>query len=187
MQLRRIFTVSVFALFLAFSGPGSFAGMQGGMKSGDHSKMPSGSSEGGHMMGDHSGKGHMSGDTHGEGMIGHGSMGEHLFDGEAFGTNISASIVDVKAQMAKMGKGTGAPSGITHHLRLTPEKPLGEGTDGKVVITYPGGKQEEVGLMAMGGHIGGDLNLDEKGQYQFQCIVTKGSESTTLEFGYVVE
>lgn len=187
MYLRKILAVSAVALFLALSGPVTFAGMHGGMKSGGQSGMKGDSSGSGHMSGDTSGKGQMTGETHGEGMMGHGSMGEHLFDGEAFGTNISGSMVDVKAKMAKMGEGSGAPSGITHHLMLTPEKPLGEGTNGKVVITYPGGKQEEVGLMAMGGHIGGDLNLDEKGQYQFQCIVNRGSESTTFEFGYVVE
>jgi hypothetical protein len=177
MNVIRIAAVSFLTLSLVVFCPGSFAGMHGDKESAGHSG----------SMGDKAGKVHMMEETHGKAMSGHGSTGEDLFSGSAFGTNLKGSMVDVKAKMAKMGKGMSAPAGITHHLMLTPDKPFGEGTVAKVVVTYPGGKTKEVELVAMGDHIGGDLNLEEKGTYHLDCIVTKGSEKESFPFDYEVK
>lgn len=177
MGVRAIVVTAILALPLVLFVPDSFAGMHGGSKGGEHSGMMEGSSEKGHMMD----KGH------GGGMEKHGSMGTQVFSGEAFGTSITGSMVDITAKMAKMGKGMAAPSGITHHFMLTPEKSLGEGAVAKVTITSPGGEKKEIELAPMGNHIGSDLNLSEKGQYAFTCTVNSGSESKSFEFAYEVK
>lgn len=177
MYLKNTVAVILFAFFVALYGPSAFADMHGGMKSGGHSG----------AMGDKSGKEHTMEEAHGKGMSGHGSAGEDLFSGSAFGTNLKGSMVDVRAKMEKMGKGMSAPADITHHLMLTPEKQFKEGTTARVTVTYPGGEKKEVELAAMGNHIGGDLNLEEKGTYHLECILSRGTDRESFKFDYEVK
>lgn len=174
MKGSRIMVISFVALFLALCGTG-FAGMHAGKKEEVHTESMKG----------HSGKEQMMEGAHGKGMSGHGSMGEEIFSGHAFGTNLKGSMVDVKANMEKMGMS--ASAAITHHFMLTPENPLGEETVAKVMVTYPGGKTTEVLLTTMEHHIGADLNLDEKGAYRIECVVSRGSEKQSFPFDYEVK
>lgn len=164
MEMKKIFSAFMPFLLITFFGFSSYGGMESGMKGEGH-KM-----EGAHEMG----------------MGDHSTMGDQLFRASAFGTNVKGSMVDIKAKMAKMGKGMPPPAGVTHHLMLTPEKPLGDGVAAKVTILYPGGEKKEVTLTTMGEHIGSDLNLNEKGKYQFDCTMTRGTEETSFAFEYEV-
>lgn len=151
------------------------------------------------MMGGSSGKGHMGSGQMGTGHMGSGHMGsghsgmmekgghghgKALFTEKAFGMTLTGSIVDVKAQMERMGRQ--APKGLTHHIMVTPSGEFPEGTTGKVFVTYPDGTEKEVGLMAMGNHMGADLNLSQKGEYKFRCLISSGGTEKTITFTYSV-
>jgi hypothetical protein len=137
------------------------------------------------MMGTSSGTSGMGGSS--KTMSGHNSMGYNLFSGKAFGMGFKGTMIDVKARMKGSDTKMGVPSGITHHIMIMPDKPLKKGTRARVIVTYPSGIKKEVGLMAMGKHMGADLNLTEKGKYNFKCLVTSGGEEAAFKFSYEVE
>ncbi len=177
-KIAGVFTVFVVALAMVFSfgisnammGGHSGKGMMGSGGSGNQGMM---GKSGGKMMGK-SGKGH-------GGMMG----GMKVFEREAFGMKLEGNIVDVRAQMKKLGRN--APSGITHHIMITPSRPFPKGTKATLIVKSPSGEKKEVGLMAMGNHMGADLYLPDPGKYVFDCQITSGGESTEFQFSYQVE
>lgn len=170
MNALKVILVSVIFLTFAFSLSPSRAGMHGDTKSGGHGEM-----------------GHTMEGAHGKSMKGHGSTGESIFEGTAFGRGVKGSMVDVTATMEKKGGPMSAPLGLTHHFMVTPDTPFEKGTGGKVVVTYPGGEKKEVKLQAMGKHMGGDLNLGEKGKYEVTCTLTEGGKHVSFTFEYEVK
>lgn len=107
---------------------------------------------------------------------------------DRLGTDMSGS------DKTSTGMGTGSSSMSTttgtgtHHMMV-------EATDGStgqslssitgtVQITSPSMKTSSVDLQPMTNHYGADLNLDEKGQYQFTLNLTVDGTSKTAQFQY---
>ncbi len=156
-------------------GHGSMSGMSGGSHKEEHGSM--------HGMKDE-------GKMEGHGMM---KMGDKVFEGKIGSWHGEARLMDMKAQMEKAKASGMKMEGMTktHHLSVlvtdpATKKQVSEGK-GSVVVTGPGGKSEKTDFMAMQGHFGTDITIDEPGKYEFSVEIESGGKKGTAAFHHTVK
>lgn len=145
----------------------------------------------------------MSGMPHGHGdmkMGDHGMMnhaghdmrsGELLFSGKLGSWTGEARLIDKKEHMEQSGvpaKFAARFAGERHLMMFLTDpmtgKPL-SGAAGQVTITGPDkASSSKVTLVAMGGHIGADVNLPQPGEYTFTAEIESGGTKGSATFSY---
>ena len=120
--------------------------------------------------------------------------GEKIFSGKAGPWTAEARLVDMKAQMEQSGVSakTAARFAGKRHLMLfltdpATGKPL-SGVAGVVAITGPDKTaSSKVTLVAMGGHIGADVNMPAPGKYTFKADIESGGGKGSATFSYTLK
>ncbi len=132
---------------------------------------------------------------HGEGHAGgHGEMmkGDKIFGGKVGPWTAEARLVDMKAAMEKSMPGMKMEGPMkSHHIELflidpATKKPV-EGVKGTVMVSGPGKTVSKADLMAMGAHIGADVDLATPGKYTFKVAVESGGKKGTASFSHTVK
>ncbi|MDA8122847.1 MAG: hypothetical protein M0Z38_09815 [Deltaproteobacteria bacterium] len=177
MEKTRTGYLVVFALslvLLAAPGISAAAEMKG------HGSMPGMKMEG---------HGDMKTGDHGKMM----KMGDKIFDGKVGPWIGEARLIDMKAQMEKAKASGMKMEGTmkTHHFEIAltdagTKKLVTEGK-GSVTVTGPDKKSEKVGIMAMAGHFGVDVNLPKPGKYTFAVSIESGGKNGTAKFSHEVK
>jgi len=79
----------------------------------------------------------------------------------------------------------------THHLKLEIEDPVTskeiDNATASVTLISPSKKNSSVELMSMSDHLGGNLTLNEKGEYQFTVKVNADGKENLSHFNYTVK
>ena len=152
--------------------PGGMGGMQhgghAGMKMDDPGKMKSGA----------------------RGM----GKGEKIFSGKMGYWTAEARLIDLKAQMEQSGvsaKTAARFAGKRHLMLFLTEPATGKpaaGVAGKVVVTGPDkASSAKVTLVAMGEHIGADVNMPAAGKYTFKADIESASRKGSATFSYTLK
>ncbi len=131
---------------------------------------------------------------HGGSMEGHGEMkkGDRVFGGKVGPWTAEARLVDMKAAMEKSMPGMKMEGQMkSHHIELfltdpATRKPV-EGVKGTVTVTGPGKTASTADLMAMGAHIGADVDLPKPGKYTFKVNVESGGKTGTATFAHTIK
>jgi hypothetical protein len=143
----------------------------GGMEMDDHGKMKPGGHEGHDMK-----------------------SGEMLFSGKVGPWTGEARLIEKQAYMEQ----SGVPAKVAakfageRHLMLfltdpTTGKPL-SGAAGKVTIAGPDkASSTKVTLIAMGGHIGADVQLPQPGEYTFTAEIEAGGRTGSATFSHTLK
>ncbi len=140
------------------------------------------------------GHGSMQGMHGGGSMEGHGEMmkGDKIFGGKVGPWAAEARLVDMKAAMEKSMPGMKMEGQMkTHHVEIfltdpATKKPV-EGVKGTVTVTGPGKTVSKADLMAMGAHIGADIDLPKPGKYTFKVNVESGGKTGTATFAHTIK
>jgi hypothetical protein len=154
----------------------SAAAEQGGVQHGDHTGM---------KMDDH---GKMKSGAHDM------DMGEKIFSGKVGPWTGEARLVDMKAQMEKSGvsaKTVARFAGKRHLMLFLTDPATGKpaaGVSGKVAITGPDkASSSKVTLVAMGEHIGADVNMPAPGKYTFKADIESGGNKGNATFPWTLK
>jgi len=123
---------------------------------------------------------------------GHGmDLGEKIFSGKVGPWTAEARLVDMKAQMEKSGVSAKTAERFSgrHHLMLFVADPATgkppAGLAGKVVVTGPGkASSSKVTLVAMGEHIGADVDMPSPGKYTFKAEIESAGRKGSATFSY---
>jgi len=126
---------------------------------------------------------------------GHGmDLGEKIFSGKAGPWSVEARLVDMKAQMEKSGvsaKTAARYAGKRHLMLLVTDPATGKPASdvaGKVSVTGPDkASSSKVTLVAMGEHIGVDVNMPTPGKYTFKAVIDSGAKKGRAAFSYVLK
>jgi len=162
-------------MFMALPGISAAAepGGMGGMQNGDHAGM---------KMGD---SGKMKSGMHDM------KNGEKIFSGKVGPWTAEARLIDMKAQMEQSGvsaKTAARFAGKRHLMLFLTDTKTGKpasGVAGTVVVTGPGkASSSKVTLVAMGGHIGADVNMPAPGKYTFKADIESGGGKGSATFSY---
>ena len=140
------------------------------------------------------GHGSMKGMHGGGSMEGHGEMkkGDKIFGGRVGPWTAEARLVDMKAAMEKSMPGMKMEGQMkSHHIELfltdpATKKPV-EGVKGTIMVTGPGKTVSKADLMAMGAHIGADVDLPKPGNYTFKVVVESGGKTGTASFAHAIK
>ncbi len=148
---------------------------------------------GGAAVAAETGHGSMQG-MHGGSRDGHGAMmkGDKVYGGKVGPWAAEARLVDMKAAMEKSMPGMKMEGPMkTHHIELfltdpATKKPV-EGVKGTVMVTGPGKAASKADLVAMGAHIGADVDLPKPGKYAFTVNVESGGKTGTATFAHAIK
>ena len=168
------------AAFMLMALPGFSAaaeqGGMGGMQHGDHTGMkmddPGKMKSGAHDMG----------------------KGEKIFSGKVGPWTGEARLIDMKVQMEQSGVSakTAAKFAGKRHLMLFLTDPAtgkpAAGVAGKVDVTGPDkASSSKVTLVAMGEHIGADVDLTTPGKYTFKADIDSPGKKGSATFSYTLK
>jgi len=151
-------------------------GGMGGMQHGDHAGMkmddPGKMKSGAHDMG----------------------KGEKIFSGKVGPWTGEARLIDMKVQMEQSGVSakTAAKFAGKRHLMLFLTDPAtgkpAAGVAGKVDVTGPDkASSSKVTLVAMGEHIGADVDLTTPGKYTFKADIDSPGKKGSATFSYTLK
>jgi len=128
---------------------------------------------------------HDEGKMEGNGML---KRGDKIFDGKIGPWQAEVSLIDMKAQLAKMKVSDQVKAKMknTHHLMVSltdagTKKHVTEGK-GEVTVTGPDKQQSRYEFTGMQGHFGVDVAIGKPGQYKFDVKIASGGKKGTVTF-----
>jgi hypothetical protein len=120
-------------------------------------------------------------------------LGEKIFSGKVGPWTEEVRLVDMKEQMEKAGVSpkTAERYAGKHHLMLFVTDPATgkpAAVEGKVVVTGPDkASSSKVPLVAMGGHIGADVDMPVPGKYTFKADIESAGRKGSATFSYTLK
>jgi len=121
-------------------------------------------------------------------------LGEKIFSGKVGPWTEEVRLVDMKAQMEKAGVSAKTAERYSgkHHLMLFVTDPAtgkpAAAVEGKVVVTGPDkASSSKVPLVAMGEHIGADVDMPVPGKYTFKADIESAGRKGSATFSYLLK